>query len=276
MPTWVAETVNALAAIVLSSTVWEILGIGLASGIAAYFGARGAQRVISRNNALDIARRELHAIASAQLICVSIANSAMAMKRQHVMPLAQKYSCHIKSAESALNNEGSVLKIEMDLQKFPVPLLSTGQLEKLLFENIILSGRAFGALYALMGAKNLMKESIELRNELIEKWKSEKLPPDEIIRRYFGFQDERGRDETYSNLVDSIRCYTDDVIFFSMILAEDIRAIGEKKRENFPDRNAPTLPTMSWANDDQLVPECSEYSAWLKGFPSEAIPPSMT
>jgi len=275
MPEWLAELREIFFRIVSSRNLWELAGIGLSSGIAAYFGARGAQRVISKNNTLEASRRDIHLISSAQMICLSIANSAMAMKRQHVRPLSENYSKQVSIAREGVERSLPTVHIQMDLQKLPVPFLATTQLEKILFENISLSGRALSAFNALIGAINLMRESIIDRNDLVDRWHEQGMEQEKILRKYLSFPDERGFDEIYSNLVDAILSYTNDVIFFSMILENDLRAIGEDMRAKFPGNDPPELPKISWSNVDELIPKHTEYSDWLKGFPNEPMPPSI-
>ena len=96
-----------------------------------------------------------------------------------------------------------------------------------------------------------------------------------ILIKYLSFPSERGRDESYSNLIDAISSYTNDVIFFSMILENDLRYIGEVLRTNFPGNEPPALPKISWSNVDELIPKHADYSDWLKGFPNEPVPPSI-
>lgn len=157
--------------IVSTRDLWEFAGIGLSSGIAAYFGARGAQHVISKNNTLEASRRDIHLISSAQMICLSIANSAMAMKRQHIRPLSENYFKQVSIAREGIERALPAVHIQMDLQKLPIPFLATSQLEKILFENISLSGRALSAFNSLIGAINLMRDSIIDRNELVDLWR---------------------------------------------------------------------------------------------------------
>lgn len=114
-----------------------------------------------------------------------------------------------------------------------------------------------------------MAESLGLRNEVIANFRASSPVPDSVLTPlYFGLRNKTGRvDLTYPNCVDAISSYTDDCIFFSKLLIEDLVQHGRRLVGTFGKRG-PKIHNPDWSKATQmnLIPDEKLYAEWLSAF----------
>ena len=104
-----------------------------------------------------------------------------------------------------------------------------------------------------------LKHIIEARNELAREFQQSTLNDEHKAELYFGLRNARGiTDERIKNNIDALSLYTDDSIWFSKILADDLLKYGKRRRKHFSWRfnGLPKFAEESWAQAEAqgLIP----------------------
>lgn len=246
----------------------------------AFGGAYVAQRVAERTRLRDELTREIRAVNAAIGLSITVANSALASKAQHVLPMWEHFQ-----AEKARHKEWSEkrkaglipndlpFELSAALQVFPAPSPPIEALQEFVLSRIGLIGRPISLVVTLGEVLRNLDESIKKRGEHIASFRSRNLPPGASVPVLFlGLTFSDGHRSTeYPDVVNAIRAYTDNVIFFSAQLASDLRDHGlnvsANYRRNFND--APPKVTdvdFSTARARGLMPDESDYRGYLEGF----------
>jgi len=124
----------------------------------------------------------------------------------------------------------------------------------------------------LVRSIHVLGQSINKRNQLIEKFMD--LPPEDSgqkVRLYFGLPDQHGHtDANYPTVVQAVSQYTDDCIWFSKSLIEELSRHGESLKATFQEdfRGAPPkITTIDMRNvGGGLIPPDEDFAAWTAGF----------
>jgi hypothetical protein len=249
---------------------------------AAAFGAFAGAWINNRIQTKKAIIEELNAVRAALVLCFSISNRFMSLKRQHVRPMRNRYvqarQEHDGFKERARTHRGPpplVYDFHADLQTITPVIVPIQVLERYVFEKVSVRGRALAAAVDLVGAIDGLDKSIKYRNDLIaEIHKESPVQPDLLMERYFGLRNANGvADERFKAGVEAIYNQTDDCIFFSRILADDLLTYGNRLRQ----KNAwkyrlgiPKLKGADWSTAERqgLFPANEAYASWLGGFPA--------
>ncbi|MEA2876765.1 MAG: hypothetical protein QOF14_1961, partial [Hyphomicrobiales bacterium] len=154
--------------------------------ISAAFGTIGGAWVASRVQTKRAVVAELNSVSSALALCFTICNKAMSLKRQHVLPVRERYEQarrDFDKARIANANRGGgpplVYTLHADLETLTFPKMPTELLERQLFEKIAIRGRALAAAVDLVGVIDGLEQAIEQRNDLINEFRAAApIPPD--------------------------------------------------------------------------------------------------
>ncbi|MDB5599274.1 MAG: hypothetical protein JWN71_1318 [Xanthobacteraceae bacterium] len=250
--------------------------VGLATGaVGALFGAW----IAGRNRTKQAVVAELNSISTALFLCFSISNRYMALKRQHVRPMRNRYAQTCSEHEEFQKNTArpdvklASYKFGADLQTLFPTSAPTHLLERHIFEKTSVRGRAVAAAVSLIQAIDDLNHAIKYRNEQIDEIRAASpLPRRRLAEIYLGLPSSEGDvDERFSAGVLAISLHTDDCIFFSHILADDLLLYSRKLRKRYAWRyRLPIRPfgKVDWtiAETEGLIPPASEYDGWLKGF----------
>jgi len=214
------------------------------------------------------------------MLCFSICNRFISLKRQHVRPMRDQFERarreHDEFQAAARAHAGPqplVYQFLADFRTITPVKAPTEVLERLLFERISIRGRALAAAVDLVGAIDGLDKSIIYRNDLIaEIQKEAPHAPAALAAKYFGLPTEEAViDNKYPASVEAIHTQTDDCIFFSRVLADDLLEYGTKLRRRHVWRFRISLPKLgkadwSMAEDEGLLPQMEQYETWLRGF----------
>jgi hypothetical protein len=254
--------------------------------LAAAFGAFAGALATSRRDNRRAVTAELNCINAALMLCFSICNAFIALKRQHVRPMAERYTSareQYRRAKVLRRAEEAGNRIQADFQTLPVIRLPIETAERFIFEKISVPGRALAAAVSLAGAIDALYTSIKHRNDLITEFhRASPVPHDTLAEKYFGIRSATGViDENYSSAMDAIVHQIDDCIFFSRQLSDDLRDYGNKLRRQHLRRLRFGLPRIigpadwSMAEAQGLIPAATQtqYADWLKSFKKrQALP----
>lgn len=244
----------------------------------AFAGAWAAQRIAGRSKLREEWQKEIRNTNMGIVLASTTCNLAYALKKQHIKTMKESYDadCIEKDAyiqRLATGIPQSPLSVAPNLQSLHEISPPVDTLQEIVLGRLSATGRALAATTALADAIRNLNNAIEKRNNLIERIKDERLPEGAKVHHfYFGMPYAEGKsNEEYGSYVKALALYTDDTIFFSIKLYEDLRehglGIAKKYKIKFGGE-APGISHINWKKAEQegLLPEDDEYESWLSGY----------
>lgn len=239
-----------------------------ASGLGAFGGAVGASFIARRGERRNRLVEELRATNAATIVANNLTRVGITLKDQHTKGLIENYARDKKRAiEFVASNSGVVpedpdFAYEADLQQlepieFPIDLL-----ERLLFERAPMLGRPQTALTSLTLSVESLHQSLRARNTLIEGFKSRNLSAKERFVGYFGIEQEDDHDTSYPDTIDAIGSNIDAVIFFGLLIANDMADHAKRLKPMFRPNKARIVTPQFDQTAMSLVPPDSEFPGW--------------
>lgn len=265
--------------------LWRLLNSNFSAALAgAGAGAIIAWQIADRSERRRKLLEEIRATNAAINMAVSLVNLFYSLKKQHVLRMVGGYDdlrsrtlAALQSVRTPTPGSGpTVISFAADFQTLQLPPTSQEILQHLLIEKISVTGRALLAFTTLIRSVHQFSNALDTRNSIIEECR--KLSPDDrvVAQLYFGIPDERGRtDARFLDCMSAISSGTDDGIFFSKILAEDLVTYGQSLAARLG-RDAPRIhqPDFSQAAEAGLIPDEGLYKDWLAGFKAPETPKS--
>ncbi|MBW7831938.1 MAG: hypothetical protein H3C29_01870 [Simplicispira suum] len=253
---------------------WSVALIGGAVG--AFGGALGAQYISQRKSRRQDYYKEIKQTNKSIMISAQICNSALGLKKQFALPLAEKFSQTKSDIEYSARKklvEGDIIYLEMDLVTFPAPVLPLEILATLIYSELSVVGKELSALAEITRAQAGLTDAIKQREIAIEKFSSNETPRDLKTQRYLGHSQLNGQvDTTYADLVEAILDYTNDLAFFSVTLCEELIEHGDRVlkefRKEFHFHKFPSIlrPDFTASRQNGLLVSDEKYGDWTKQF----------
>ncbi|WPK03033.1 hypothetical protein R6U79_12545 [Pseudomonas putida] len=244
----------------------------------AWLGAWAAQRIAGSNKLRDELRNELRSTNAGIMLSHTIANVTYALKKHHIKSLKELYDKDCMAFEEykqerAAGRGEAAFKMAPNLDRLEEISPPIDALQEIVMGKVSTTGRAIASVTALADAVRNLNSALRGRNELIEKIKEDKLPPGARVEHfYFGIPYAEGKANLeYGCYVQALSLYTNDTIFFSMKLSDDLREHGlhvaQKYKRKFRDE-APGVSNFDWskAEEEGLLPKDEDYESWLSGF----------
>jgi hypothetical protein len=251
----------------------------VAGGFGAFFGAVGAQFIISRGQNRQAVVGELNNVNAALSLCYAICNTFIALKQQHITALSARFLAERATYLRVLQERqqapaaGPVREhvVQFDLQTTSPVQPPMENLERLIFDKVSIRGRGLAAAVELAAAIDYLNKSVLYRNALIDEFRKEQLSQQQKIDRYFGLPTQGVADQRFSTNVEAISKQTDDCIFFSRALADDLLTYGRQLRRRYRWKYLNPLPGIEgadWSRAEAagLLPSRKDYKAWLRRF----------
>lgn len=233
----------------------------------ALFGAWLTGRSRTRQRVRD----ELVALRATQALCYSIANQFFALKRQHSLPMKQRYDEAVRAYANRGQALGQPIRILLDMQTLTPIWFPTEQLIKNIFEKCVVNGEGMATAIALRGSAESLNLAIKYRNELVDEFRKNG-PAAEIdkIRMYVAARMPNGVEDTrFETSVNGVYQQTDDGIFFAQRLEGIVVRTSKRLRRRYWshrfDREL-TLEISNWKLAEDLMPSETDYANWTRGF----------
>lgn len=247
----------------------------------AFAGAYIAQRIAEKTKKREELLNEVRNTNAAIMLCHGICNSALSLKKQHVKSMKESFdSARAEFLEFKQKHQTEIAQgvaqynVNLDLMSLPKTQLPVEMLQRQMFDKLSIGGRPLSAITTLIQTSTWLNESIERRNELIEELKSntnfDNSAP--LIVLYFGLPYKGSHvNRDYPDVIDAIYSYTDDVIFFSHLLLEDLNHHGNQLANKFNKLFGDEAPKINEASFELpkkigLMPDEKNYSDWLNAF----------
>lgn len=255
------------------------LMIALVGGlVGAAGGAWGAQAIAESSARRKERITELRNVNALIQVTSSACNTVLVYRKQFSIDLLSKLTAAQDGYQRRLNSEYPDLTpfhLEMNLQKFPVPLIPIKRMEDILFGKISTIGRELSVMQQIELALQGLIEITEERTKLISLFAEGAIPSDVVPFMYLGIKQENGiTNESYPSSVKGMDQYAKDLAFFIHLLCEDLVGYGIRLRakiieeSNFLDGKVPEVSEIDFksALSSGLLPKPEDYHSWLKGF----------
>ena len=249
----------------------------------AFAGAYGAQLIAEKAKYREQLLKEIRGTNTSIMLSFGICNSLLEIKKQPVKPLKENFDAQKTAAlEFKRKRELGLISMEQefhykaDFQTLSLPPLPLDILQTQVFEKVSLTGRPISLTTTLMQTVHNLSESLAMRNKQIEIYKAKN---GATTAEYFGFPVGGITNEIYPSLINAIYEQTNDGIFFSKLLCEDLMEHGnmivvlfDKKFKNGSQTISKT--NFSKAEALSLIPSADKYNDWntafVKNLPKES------
>ena len=249
----------------------------------ALFGALAAQKIATRYHEKEYYQAQINATNLSIMNAYSIANSALSMKHQHLERIYKNlishqllHEKHIKNVREGKASSAEQLELTLDFQIILMRKFPTERIEKIVFENIPASSRILASINTISGLVNDLSTCLERRTSIIDRFKrATEAERKQVHYYYLGLENENGNIDTeYPDCIRGAHQYTNDIIFFSKLLCEDLEKYGHsimhKYEKKFGSTEQKILSTdFKIAEEKDLLPNKDDYADWLQGFPEE-------
>lgn len=262
----------------LANTTFATAVIGSLAG--AFAGAYGAQRIAERSKTKELLLAEIRNTNAAIMVASVVFSFFYGLKKQHVKSLKDTFDQQIRAFNDSiiLSQQGTLSKDKgfefmADFQSLPPVLTPTTALQTLVFEKISLNGRPLSLAVTLTQVAHSVDELIQKRNHLIESYKVDSsMSQEKMLQKYFGRPDRNGNtDSSYPDSISGIYDHTNDCIFFSKLLYQDLNDHGEELRKKYTKtfgKDAPKINKIDFSEveKEDFLPDIKNYQNWINGF----------
>lgn len=248
-----------------------------ASLAGAGFGAWGVQKLAERSLRRKELSESLRQTNAAIILAGTIANNAIAMKKQFIEPYSTAY---FKEQEGAKNyNELLLAGVRVpskpiffcNFTKSPPLVISLDYLKNLTHLAPLGSGKALVHMAMMEQAVVNLANAIELKNEQIDLFRNSVFTDEELIRNFYGLKRPNGKtDALYAGAITGLKMYADDLIFFGCELTKELHRhaldIREKLLRLSPNVSEVNSVDFAKAEELGLIPPRESYKDWLVVF----------
>lgn len=248
----------------ISSLAGALLG-----ALAAIFYGRNS---LLRKERLDSLRYANNAL----ILAWACADMGMSLKSQHVRPMLRNYKFQQEAAEH--ENETALTSgrprthtVEAELLKLSPTTLPLEALKNFVYSMNHADAKSVSAVSMIEASIAELNHAIEIRSNLIDALRTSNPDPETFASTYLGLTRPDGSvDVMYASTMEAIGQYTDDVIFFSVFLGENLKAHAKQLHKSIGSWREQAIKPLDVdftpARASGLVPEDHEYQAWLRGF----------
>jgi hypothetical protein len=168
-----------------------------------------------------------------------------------------------------------IFDVKADLQTLKPLFSPTEQIQRLMFDQISITGAALFVLPILMATMQSLNESLVDRNRIADEWNANS--PSNLVQLYLGLPHNNKVDQRYKMLVEAIYKQTDDVIAFSTMIGNALYDHAIAQRQKLRDRfkiDGPVITKIDFSRFEKFIPPAKEYENFAKMFEVTKIPPN--
>lgn len=262
-------------------TWWEIANSEIAKSLAgsalgAFAGAWAAQFIAERVKIRDQLLKEIRGVNAAVPLAYGITEAFLAIKAQFVKPLYDRYQADL--ADLLLHHEyagkNEVFHFNADLRTIQPFEIAAEPLQQAVFGLTMAPSRVLALSSVIGRTSSLFIDIVTERNRLVAQFQSGDFHPN----IYFGLHAENRVDLRYRTALEGISSYSDDLIFFSKLLGDDLVRYGKELREQLPAKFRSLARGVVAADFDSanaLLPGPGPYKSWDTNFVTPEKPRSL-
>lgn len=258
-----------------SNLVTAFVGSLVGAGAGAWAGAYAAQKIAEKTKLRDELQNQIRNSNAAISLSFFICSVCIALKEQHIVKIKtdldknkERWEQH--EAQRLAGQPVGAFSLPVEFKTTAPITVPIEALEKLVFDKISLQHRPLAIFGILVQTIDSLNALIAERSKVIEEFKASRNQGGRpLLEFYLGIPTATGiRDERYSSLVQGLDRYTDDCIFFSKQLAEDIYSYAKRQlnvyKAKFPAPYPQVDKQQLAASKQKFVPNESEYEGWMK------------
>ncbi len=252
--------------------VWHILNSNFSAALfGALAGALSARYIAKRVEHRQRLCDEISGVNNAIALAVSITNTFVAMKRQHIMSMAKMYEATFQEYVALLQNPpAQPMEFEFitDFRALAMPLTCIVELRQTILDKVKSSVAAISISVPLHQSIESLRGVLALRERSFERLRM--LPPAQRIIAYFGLRTPEGHiDTSFSDALSAIISYVDDGIYFPILLCEILTAHAQKLAKEYG-KNAPQVKTINYQEiaGAAFLPDRANYPDFEKTYRS--------
>src|ERR1700682_4983933 len=246
------------------------------AGAGAWAGAYAAQRIAARVKLREELTKESSGATAAFNLATMICNVCLGLKGHHIDRMYKSYEQKkneflrfYEQHRAGPLPAGATFELEADFQSVPPITTPAEDLKNIVFSKTPGSRRSVIFTAMLSQSLQLLNESINERNRLIEEFRtSGPHSQAELFHFYFAVRDQSGNvDNRYNSIVTALYRYVDDCIFFSKSVADELTVHGKKIARSFNKQfNGQIAPVgelkISKKEYQEIMPDKAEYADW--------------
>jgi gas vesicle protein len=262
----------------LSNSSFTTSLIGALAG--AFAGAIAAQRIAERSKLREELSKEIRNTNAGITLALTVANTMLSLKKQHTHGIKSTYDLEKKKCLDFLENNvktnstiNETYTFTGDLRTLPELSPPIITLEEIVFSRLSATGRPLSLAASIVSAVQSLNNSILQRNELTKLFKEQSFPQGASLHAmYFGLPYGDGhRNQEFGDTIEAISLYTDDVIFFCILLCEDLRKHGLRTSLTYKQKINKESPKVIEAKfetheQNELIPKNENYPTWFSAF----------
>ena len=278
IPSWINEVLDWETIKSFGNSAFTTSLLGALAG--AYFGSTSAQKVAERSRRKNEFVKEIRNVNAAIALAFAIVNGVLALKKQNVAPMKADYEAECDKHKIWLEKRrtgqiqgNAPFSLKADFRTTPTISQPIEVLKNVVFSQLSNTGRILNLVASLDGAIESLNTAISQRNELIELFKAEKLPPTaNLPAMYLSLPYGDGHvNQQYADLVKGIASYADDSIFMSHLLCLDLVEYGKEVSDEYVKTlgGSPLKVTQvdfEKATESGQMPNREQYSTWFTAF----------
>ena len=280
LPDGLCSVLDVLATILNSPFVLSLLG----AAAGACVGAIVATRLVARRQRREELTAEIRSTNVATMVALSICHKVLSLKRAHVLPLATKFAADMAAWNEFMRQRRTGERqgntpppISIDLRVVASMTFPVVTLQRLLFDEISLSGRSLALMTTLSETAGWLTNANAKRNELVDQMR--RLPDATgVAQLYFGVPSATGAvNPDYQDAVTAVANHTDELIYFSATLANDLAAHAQRLRSSwvaeFGAKHVPETTAVDFtaARQNGLMPDDAKFAEWLAGLDRQIV-----
>ena len=206
-------------------------------------------------------------------------HSFLALKKQHVKRIKETFDKqkddYLTLLQSYPNDTAPPLLFDLQMLLLPPFELPLDALRHQIFERLSLENRRpMMLVVSLSETVHGLNTSINNRNRLIGSYQEARISPDDLLPLYFGLPQRSGHviDQAYPALIEAIYRQTNDGIFYSKLLCDDLYAHNRELAARFQRRFGKVAPGTMDKPDfttperQGLMSDKADYADWLTLF----------
>jgi hypothetical protein len=227
---------------------------------------------------------ELRDCAAARAAAFAACNSTLALKKQLVKPMYDRFkgdkaahAAFLAARASGQRQGNAPYVFQVDGHTFPAPTIPIETLRDLVYNKLSIHARALALTGEVEAALNALTRALSQREELMSTFRV--MSQSDLVHSYFGVPNPNGAtDVRYANIVEITHDCCDDLAFFSHRLGVDLAEHSKALYDSMPRSlrkgiaEPKPAPDFSGPVKSGLIPPDSQYNQWLAGFvmmPSE-------
>lgn len=262
----------------LSNSSFTTSLIGSLAG--AFAGAIAAQRIAERSKLREELSKEIRNTNAGITLALTVANAVLSLKKQHIREIKSTYDTEKSNLLNFLNNKEktpttikSTYTFRGDFRTLPELSPPIGTLEEIVFSRLSATGRPLSLAASIVSAIQSLNNSILQRNELAKLFKDQNFPQGANLHSmYFGLPYGDGHtNQEFGDTVEAMSLYSDDAIFFCILLCADLREHGLQTASTYKvklKKNPPKVIEAKFETHEQndLIPKSECYPTWFTAF----------